>query len=175
MGAAAEAFSPNEGTSQEEVKTNLQVGLEQQRAAYSHLRKPLLLQMAHLHKLTYRDIAEIFGISRSHAENILMHRRIPTLELAFRIARYFEVRVDELFGWNFDDDGQRRPLLIELPGTNTYARLKASDKNAGALEMVRQVAEILKKRDLAGGQDENEQADGAEDTGSGQGNWRLPD
>ena len=143
------------------MKSNIQVGIEQQRAVYSQLRKPLLLQMAQLHQLTYRDIAEIFGISRSHAENLLHHRRIPTLELAFRIARYFEVRVDDLFGWNFDDDGQRRPLLIELPGTGTVARLKASDRNAGSLEMIRQLAEILKKQV-------------AEVEGRDDGNWKAP-
>jgi transcriptional regulator with XRE-family HTH domain len=134
------------------VKTNLQIGIEQQRAVYSHLRKPLLLQMANLHGLSYRDIAEIFNISRSHAENLLQHRRMPNnLELAIRIARYFEVNVEELFGWNFDDDGQRRPLLIELPGTGTVARLKASDRNAGSLDMIRQLAEIFRMKDLDGG------------------------
>jgi hypothetical protein len=66
-----------------------------------------------------------------------------------------------LFGCIFDDDGQRRPLLIELPGTNTYARLKASDKNAGALEMVRQVAKLLEK--------EVGKVEGRDD-----GNWRAP-
>jgi transcriptional regulator with XRE-family HTH domain len=142
-----------ESTSQEEVKTNLQIGIEQQRAVYSHLRKPLLLQMAQLHQLTVRDIAEIFGIARSHAENILNHRKQPSLELALRLARYFEVTVDDLFGWMYDDDGIRRPLLIELPGTGQVARLKASDKNAGTLEMVHQVAELLRKRDGGGSAD----------------------
>lgn len=135
------------------MKTNLQIAIEQQRAVYSHLRKPLLLQMAQLHQLTVRDIAEIFGIARSHAENILNHRKLPSLELAIRLARYFEVTVDDLFGWMYDDEGIRRPLLIELPGTGQVVRLKASDKSADALEMVRQVAKALGQED--GGGDAN--------------------
>ena len=102
--------------------------------------------------MTYRDIAEIFNISRSHAENILLHRREPTLELAFRIARYFEMKVDDLFGWRFDDDGKRRPLLVELHGTGVYARLKARDTQVGALDLVRKIAEAIENGDLVGGE-----------------------
>lgn len=144
------------------MKSNLQIGIEKQRAVYAQLRKPLLLQIASLYQLSYRDIAEIFGISRSHAENILLHRKMPSLELAIRLARYFEVSTDELFGWQFDDEGIRRPLLIELPGTRTYVKLRASNKETASMEMVRQVAELLGKKV-------------AKVKGRDDGNWRTPE
>ena len=96
------------------MQSNLQVGIDQQREVYGHLRFPLLQQLCRIHSLTVRDVATIFGIGKSHAQEIITHQKAPSLELAFRLARYFEVTVDELFGWRFDDSGERRPLVIEL-------------------------------------------------------------
>jgi transcriptional regulator with XRE-family HTH domain len=89
--------------------------IEKQRTAQGSLAEPLLYQWAKLYSLSIRDFAAVFGISRGHAEDVLKHRRMPSLELAFRIARYFEVRVDELFGWMIDDTGERCSLLLDLP------------------------------------------------------------
>jgi DNA-binding XRE family transcriptional regulator len=72
--------------------------------------------MAIVYRLTIREFAEIFGISKAHAEAILKEKKAPSLELAFRISRYFGVKVDELFGWRFDDDGNRHSLVAEING-----------------------------------------------------------
>lgn len=114
------------------MPTNLQSMIERQRAIYETLAKPLLSQLASLHRLTIRDFAAVFGISRNHAEAILKHRVVPSLELAFRIARYYEVHVDELFGWMFDDTGERRPLIVESKGI--IGQLKSSESSLAVVE-----------------------------------------
>lgn len=98
------------------MPTGLQIRIDRERAVYETLQKPLLYQLVTLHQLSIRDFASVFGISKGHAENLLKHRTVPDLELAFRIARYFTVSVDELFGWRFDDTGDRCPTLIERNG-----------------------------------------------------------
>jgi DNA-binding XRE family transcriptional regulator len=107
------------------MPTNLQRTIERQRAVYETLATPLLYQMARMHGLTIREFAEIFEISKNHAEAVLKHRTTPSLELAFQIARYFDLKVDELFGWMFDDTGNRRPLLLEVNGR--AFRVKSTD------------------------------------------------
>ena len=103
--------------------TNVQEVIEKQRAVYETLSRPLSSQLASMHKITVRGFADIFGISKSHAEDILSHRKMPSVELAFRIARYYEVSVDELFGWRVDDTGERCPLVVDL-GDRTVTRLR---------------------------------------------------
>ena len=98
------------------MSTGLQRTIERQRAVYETLATPLLYQLVKMHGLSIREFAEIFEISKNHAEAVLKHRTTPSLELAFQIARYFEVRVEELFGWMFDDTGNRRPLVVEVGG-----------------------------------------------------------
>ena len=122
------------------MHSNLQVGIDQQREVYGHLRFPLLQQLCRIHSLSVRDVATIFGIGKSHAQEIITHQKAPSLELAFRLARYFEVTVDELFGWRFDDSGERRPLVIEL-SNKVLVRLSAARKSDQAMELVRAVAE----------------------------------
>ena len=131
------------------MRTNLQVAIDQQRAVYSHLRRPLLSQLAQLHGLTVRDFARIFDVSKSYADDILRMRVCPPLERGLMIARYFEVTVEELWGWMIDDSGERRPLVIELPG-NKVVRLKAQVKDHGSMELIRQVAEAFQKQDAEG-------------------------
>lgn len=96
-------------------RTYVQSIIEGVREFYGTLRMPLLAQLAKIHGLSVRDLAAIWGISKSHASDILSHKKVPDLELAFRIARYFEVTVDDLFGMRFDDDGSRRPLVMIGP------------------------------------------------------------
>jgi DNA-binding XRE family transcriptional regulator len=96
--------------------TSLQRTILKQRAIYETLATPLLYQLARMHGLTIREFADIFEISKNHAEAVLKHRTTPSLELAFQIARYFDLKVDELFGWMFDDTGNRRSLVVETGG-----------------------------------------------------------
>lgn len=125
------------------MTTNIQLVIEKQRAVYDTLERPLLQQLAELHGLTIRDVAGIFGISKGHSEAILKHRVFPSLDLAVKIARYFETSVDELFAWRVDDSGDRRPLLIELPGVDTPIRLNHS-RDKSPITLVRQVADAIR-------------------------------
>jgi transcriptional regulator with XRE-family HTH domain len=126
------------------MRTALQRGIDEQREVYDHLAKPLLAQLAVIHGLTVRDVSQIFGISKSHAAEILSHKKVPSLEVSFRLARYFEVTVDDLFGWMLDDDGNRRPLVVLVGGK--LIRLKSQDRSHDALALVKQVAEAMRER-----------------------------
>lgn len=129
------------------MSTNLQIGLEKQRSVYDNLARPLLSQLVHVHNITIREFAEIFGISKSFCEDILNHKKFPNLELGLRISRYFDCSIEELFGWRVDDDGCRRPLLIELPGTGTVVRLSSRDRTHDALPLVVEVARLVRERE----------------------------
>ena len=128
------------------MKTNVQVTSEKCRAIYEvEGVPPLLQQISQLHRLTIREFAAIFGISKDYSEKIIKHRVFPTLELAFRISRYFEVTVEELFGWRVDDDGKRRPLLTVDPKTGKAFRLLESKKEHETMALVH---ERLKEQGL---------------------------
>lgn len=128
----------------EAARTNIQRGIEQQRAVLSHLRYPLLMQLCRIYGLTIRDVAEIFRISKSHAHRIVHYEVPPDLYLAFKMARYFEVGVEELWGWMFDDDGLRRPLVIEL-SSKKLIRLKSHVREHGSMELIQAVSEEIRK------------------------------
>jgi DNA-binding XRE family transcriptional regulator len=89
-----------------------------------------------MHGLSIREFAEVFEISKNHAEAVLKHRTAPSLELAFQIARYFDLKVDELFGWMFDDTGNRRPLVLEVKGK--CFRVKSTDNPLVLVEIERE-------------------------------------
>lgn len=127
-------------------KSNIQAAQEQQRAVYSYLRMPLLTQILNVHCLTIRDFAAIFGVSKSHAADVVSHRKLPDLELAFKVARYFECTVDELFGWRIEDTGERRPLIVVWGfGKNKkLVRLKSDLKSDSALGIVAAVADNMR-------------------------------
>src|SRR5580658_5660419 len=108
------------------------------------MSRPLLAQIAELHGISVRDFAALFDVSKTYAAGVLNHTRQPSLEVAVRISRYFEVTVEELFGWWFDDNGERRPLLIQLPGTDRVMVLKSSDPDHATLKLVKVIAQALK-------------------------------
>jgi transcriptional regulator with XRE-family HTH domain len=128
-------------------RSNLQINTERQRALYLYLEPPLIAQLAKVHGLTVRDFAAIFGMGKSLAAQILNMTKYPDMVLALRIARYFEVTVDELWGWLVNDLGARRPLVIELPGTKRLLRLRAGVKAHGALALVAAMAEQMRRED----------------------------
>jgi transcriptional regulator with XRE-family HTH domain len=125
------------------MRTNVQIGIERQRAVYE-MPRTLLAQLAEVHSISVRDFAKIFGISKSYAEEILNHKKMPSLELGIRIARYYELSTDELFSWRVDDDGARRPLVVRLPGSETYMTLNASNRNHSALALLATLAEKVR-------------------------------
>jgi transcriptional regulator with XRE-family HTH domain len=96
---------------------------------------PLLQQIAEAHGVSVRDFASIFGIGKSHASDVLNHKVFPSLELALKISRYWEVTVEELFGWRVDDDGARRPLVVIDPSTGKARKLTKKQGRTGAIEL----------------------------------------
>lgn len=128
------------------MRSNLQVSIEKQRAVYNHLRRTLLAQLLRTHNLTIREFAEICGISKSYAQQIVNHEKFPSLELGIKISRYFECTVEELFGWRVDDSGERRPLIVELPH-KVLIRLKAKDRGHSAMQLMKYISDALKKKD----------------------------
>jgi putative transcriptional regulator len=47
--------------------------------------------------MSQADLAEAVGVTRQTINSIERGRYDPSLELAFRLARFFEVRVEDLF------------------------------------------------------------------------------
>jgi ligand-binding sensor domain-containing protein len=45
-----------------------------------------------------------------------------------KIACYFEVSVEELFGWRMEDTGERRPLLVLDPKTGQVVKLVGENR-----------------------------------------------
>ena len=118
------------------MKSSLQIVNEKARAIYEGSgQPPLLAQIAEVHGLSVRDFASIFGIGKSHAADVLNHKVFPSLELALKISRYWEVTIEELFGWRVDDDGARRPLLIIDPKTGKVRKLTKAQGRTGAIEL----------------------------------------
>jgi len=50
-----------------------------------------------MHDLTQEDLAREIGITRQTIISIEKGKYNPSLELAFRIARYFEVSIEDIF------------------------------------------------------------------------------
>jgi putative transcriptional regulator len=50
-----------------------------------------------MHDLTQEDLAKAIGVTRQTILAIEKEKYIPSLDLAFRIARYFDVSVEEVF------------------------------------------------------------------------------
>ena len=81
------------------MKTALQLVIEKQRAVYVvEGIPPFMQQVCQMYRITIREFAGIFGISKAHAEAIIKQRKFPALDLALRITRYFDCTVEELFG-----------------------------------------------------------------------------
>ena len=50
-----------------------------------------------MHDLTQEDLARKIGVTRQTILAIEKGRYVPSLDLAFRIARYFNVNIEEIF------------------------------------------------------------------------------
>ncbi len=54
------------------------------------------------HDLTQQDLAEKVGVTRQTIISIEKGRYEPSLSLAFKLANYFEVKIEEIF--SFEED-----------------------------------------------------------------------
>jgi putative transcriptional regulator len=55
-----------------------------------------------MHDLTQEDLARAIGVTRQTILAIEKGRYVPSLDLAFRIARHFHVNVEEVFVYTED-------------------------------------------------------------------------
>lgn len=50
-----------------------------------------------MHDLTQEDLAEKLGITRQTVIAIESNKYLPSLSLAFKLAKYFKVKVEDMF------------------------------------------------------------------------------
>ena len=55
-----------------------------------------------MHDLTQEDLAKIVGVTRQTILAIEKGKYVPSLDLAFRIARHFKVNIEEVFLYSED-------------------------------------------------------------------------
>jgi putative transcriptional regulator len=55
-----------------------------------------------MHDLTQDDLAQIVGVTRQTILAIEKGKYVPSLDLAFKIARHFKVNIEEVFMYNAD-------------------------------------------------------------------------
>jgi putative transcriptional regulator len=61
-----------------------------------------------MHDMTQEDLAQAIGVTRQTILAIEKGKYVPSLDLAFRIARYFSVNVEEIF--LYDEDTGSPPV-----------------------------------------------------------------
>ena len=57
-----------------------------------------------MHDLTQDDLAQIVGVTRQTILAIEKGKYVPSLDLAFKIARHFKVNIEEVF--TYSEDGR---------------------------------------------------------------------
>jgi len=53
-----------------------------------------------MHDLTQEDLAKIVGVTRQTILAIEKGKYVPSLDLAFKIARHFKVNIEEVFTYS---------------------------------------------------------------------------
>jgi putative transcriptional regulator len=57
-----------------------------------------------MHDLTQEDLAKVVGVTRQTILAIEKGKYVPSLDLAFKIARHFKVNIEEVF--TYSEDGR---------------------------------------------------------------------
>lgn len=66
-----------------------------------------------MHDLTQEDLAKEIGITRQTIIAIEKGKYNPSLELAFKIARYFEVNIEDIFIYDQNGNKNQNGRLFE--------------------------------------------------------------
>ncbi len=53
-----------------------------------------------MHDLTQEDLARAIGVTRQTILAIEKGKYVPSLDLAFRISRYFKINIEEVFSYD---------------------------------------------------------------------------
>jgi len=72
-----------------------------------HINNNIRKLRFHANELTQQELADKTGVTRQTIVAIENGKYSPTLELAFRIARVFNVPLDEVFSFNDSDDSKQ--------------------------------------------------------------------
>ncbi len=66
-----------------------------------------------MNDLTQDNLAHIIGVNRQTILAIEKGKYVPSLDLAFKIARYFKVNIEEIF--IYDDETLAEPAMAIIP------------------------------------------------------------
>jgi putative transcriptional regulator len=67
-----------------------------------------------MHNLTQEDLAEAIGITRQTVIAMEKGKYNPSLQLAFKIAHYFKVKIEDIFFYDQNNEKtERRSLKVE--------------------------------------------------------------
>ena len=67
-----------------------------------------------MHNLTQEDLAKAIGVTRQTVIAMEKGQYNPSLELAFKIAHYFKVKIEDVFFYDQNDEKtKRRSLKVE--------------------------------------------------------------
>lgn len=72
--------------------------------AKSHISNNIRTLRFHHGEMTQQDLADKVGVTRQTIIAMEKEKYSPSLELAFRIARVFDVRVEDVFSFDSDED-----------------------------------------------------------------------
>lgn len=56
-----------------------------------------------IHKITQADLSEVIGVSRQTINSIEKNRYVPSMVLALKIAKYFDIPVEDIFELETED------------------------------------------------------------------------
>jgi putative transcriptional regulator len=62
-----------------------------------------------MHDMTQEDLAQKIGVTRQTILAIEKGKYVPSLDLAFKIARYFDVNIEEVFSY----EDEIRTILVD--------------------------------------------------------------
>jgi putative transcriptional regulator len=66
-----------------------------------------------MHNLTQEDLANAIGVTRQTVIAMEKGKYNPSLELAFKIAHYFKVKIEDVFSYDQTIKNKRRTIKIE--------------------------------------------------------------
>lgn len=91
------------------------------------------------HKLTQRELAEIFGVSTGAVGFWETGQREPSNEMLIKISKFFEVTIDYLL------NNEKNNTITIMGSNGSYKKFSLSEKNIKAIE---QLAENMEENNF---------------------------
>ncbi len=88
-----------------------------------------LAELRKSHKLNQQQLAKIFGVAQNTVSNWESENRLMDIDIAAKIANYFDVSLDYLLGRDTPttSNGSEEQLLIYFRNLNDFGKKKALD------------------------------------------------